>query len=234
MHHSRSALMWPSCLSPATWPSCRPPPPWWMPPSWRPTWPPWPRRGRASACDPTSRPTSAPNWPATSAAAATPGSPAPPSGRSRGWPPPGWAQDLLLANEVLDASRLGALVAAGARVTVAVDSPATVHAARRAGLREVLVDVNVGLPRCGCAPDDAGALADLARGAGLEVRGVMGYEGHAMIGGRPGRPGPPGRGEHGRAGTAPTPGGGPVPPPGGPAAATSTPRPPRCRPACTP
>jgi D-serine deaminase-like pyridoxal phosphate-dependent protein len=66
-------------------------------------------------------------------------------------------------------------------VTVAVDSPATVHAARRAGLREVLIDVNVGLPRCGCAPDDAGALAGLARGAGLEVRGVMGYEGHTMM-----------------------------------------------------
>ena len=89
-------------------------------------------------------------------------------------------EDLLLANEVLDASRLGALVAAGARVTVAVDSPATVLAAQRAGLREVLIDVNVGLPRCGCSPDDAGSLAELARGAGLEVRGVMGYEGHAM------------------------------------------------------
>src|SRR5271165_4597504 len=70
------------------------------------------------------------------------------------------------------------LVAAGARVTVAVDSPATVHAAQRAGLREVLIDVNVGLPRCGCSPDDAGSLADFARGAGLEVRGVMAYEGH--------------------------------------------------------
>ena len=93
----------------------------------------------------------------------------------------GLGQDLLLANEVLDASRLGALVAAGARVTVAVDSPAIVQAAQRAGLREVLVDVNVGLPRCGISPDDAGALAELARGAGLEVRGVMGYEGHAMI-----------------------------------------------------
>jgi Domain of unknown function (DUF1707)/Putative serine dehydratase domain/Alanine racemase, N-terminal domain len=82
---------------------------------------------------------------------------------------------------VLGASRLGALVAAGARVTVAVDSPATVYAAQRAGLREVLIDVNVGLPRCGCSPDDAGALAERARGAGLEVRGVMGYEGHTMM-----------------------------------------------------
>jgi D-serine deaminase-like pyridoxal phosphate-dependent protein len=93
----------------------------------------------------------------------------------------GLGQDLLLANEVLDASRLGALVAAGARVTVAVDSAAVVAAAARGGVREVLIDVNVGLPRCGCSPDEAGSLAELARGAGLEVRGVMGYEGHAMI-----------------------------------------------------
>ncbi|MFM7735858.1 MAG: alanine racemase, partial [Alphaproteobacteria bacterium] len=84
---------------------------------------------------------------------------------------------LLLANEVLDARRLGAL---DARVTVAVDSPETVAAAARGGVREVLIDVNVGLPRCGCAPADAGRIADLARRAGLSVRGVMGYEGQVV------------------------------------------------------
>ena len=45
----------------------------------------------------------------------------------------------------------------------------------------MLIDVNVGLPRCGCSPADAGGLAELARAAGLEVRGVMGYEGHTMM-----------------------------------------------------
>jgi len=45
----------------------------------------------------------------------------------------------------------------------------------------VLVDVDVGLPRCGCRPEDAGRLADLARRRGLGVRGVMGYEGHLMM-----------------------------------------------------
>ncbi len=89
----------------------------------------------------------------------------------------GLGDDLLLANEVLDARRLGRL---DARVTVAVDSPETVRAAVDGGVREVLVDVNVGLPRCGCAPEDAGRIADLARRAGLSVRGVMGYEGHVM------------------------------------------------------
>jgi D-threonine aldolase len=92
----------------------------------------------------------------------------------------GLGQDLLLANEVLDAGRVGALVAGGARVTVAVDSPETIEAAAAGGVREVVIDVNVGMPRCGCDPADAGRLAGLALNAGLEVRGVMGYEGHVV------------------------------------------------------
>jgi D-serine deaminase-like pyridoxal phosphate-dependent protein len=66
-------------------------------------------------------------------------------------------------------------------VTVAVDSEETVAAAAANGITRCLIDVNVGLPRCGVAPDRAGALADRARAAGLEVRGVMGYEGHLMM-----------------------------------------------------
>ena len=95
----------------------------------------------------------------------------------------GLGDDLLLANETLDPARLAALAAAreDALVTVAVDSEATVDAAASAGLRHVLIDVNVGLPRCGCAPADAGRLADHARRRGLDVRGVMGYEGHLMM-----------------------------------------------------
>jgi D-serine deaminase-like pyridoxal phosphate-dependent protein len=92
----------------------------------------------------------------------------------------GLGDDLLLANEVLDATRLRRLVAAGARITLAVDSEQTIAAAAAGGVREILIDVNVGLPRCGCAPEDAGKLADLARQRGLEVRGVMGYEGHVV------------------------------------------------------
>ncbi len=95
----------------------------------------------------------------------------------------GLGRDLLLANEVLDASRLGRLADGGHRVTVAVDSDATISAAAAGGIGEVLIDVNVGLMRCGCDPADAGRLADAARSAGLEVRGVMGYEGHLMMAG---------------------------------------------------
>ncbi|MFN8104867.1 MAG: alanine racemase [Acidimicrobiia bacterium] len=92
----------------------------------------------------------------------------------------GLGDDLLLANEVVDADRLRRLARLDARVTVAVDSVATVEAAARAGIREVLVDVDVGLPRCGCTPLDAGRIAEAAAGRGLEVRGVMGYEGHVV------------------------------------------------------
>ncbi len=77
-------------------------------------------------------------------------------------------------------ARLAAPGAIGARVTVAVDSEETIAAAAAAGVEEVVVDVNVGLPRCGCAPDAAGALAESARSRGLTVRGVMGYEGHVV------------------------------------------------------
>jgi len=95
--------------------------------------------------------------------------------------------DLLLANETLDGDRLGRLARAGADagilITTAIDSDATLDVAVRAAQiapLAVLIDVNVGLPRCGCLPSDAGRLADAARSAGLEVRGVMGYEGHVV------------------------------------------------------
>jgi len=93
----------------------------------------------------------------------------------------GLGDDLLLANESVDPVRLRALAECPGRVTVAVDSEATVDAAATNGIREILVDVNVYLPRCGCSPEDAPRIADRARAAGLEVRGVMGYEGHAVL-----------------------------------------------------
>lgn len=96
----------------------------------------------------------------------------------------GLGSDLLLANEVLDPTRLAVLGdlirQEQVRVAIAVDSEETVQAAAAGGIREVLVDVNVGLPRCGCDPLDAAMIASLARDRDLEVRGVMGYEGHAV------------------------------------------------------
>lgn len=96
----------------------------------------------------------------------------------------GVGSEMLLANESLDIRRLRSMsdaqLRSGVTVIVAVDSPETIDAAVSAGITDVLVDVNVGLPRCGCAPRDARALAERALSRGLVVRGVMGYEGHLM------------------------------------------------------
>jgi D-serine deaminase-like pyridoxal phosphate-dependent protein len=96
----------------------------------------------------------------------------------------GLGDDLLLANELVDPQLLATLAGLArtgrARVTIAVDSDETVEAAAAAGIPEVLVDVQVGMPRCGCKPEDAGRLGDLARSKGIDVRGVMGYEGHIV------------------------------------------------------
>lgn len=91
--------------------------------------------------------------------------------------------DFLLANETLDPLRLSALANAqdDALITVAVDSEETLFAADKAGIRNVMIDINVGLPRCGCQVSLAGRLADAARIRGITVRGVMGYEGHLMM-----------------------------------------------------
>jgi D-serine deaminase-like pyridoxal phosphate-dependent protein len=92
----------------------------------------------------------------------------------------GFTDDLLLANETVDPTRLRAMAECGARLTVAVDSDETVDAAAANGIREVLIDVDVMRARCGCAPEVAGQLANRARALGMTVRGVMGYEGHAV------------------------------------------------------
>ena len=92
----------------------------------------------------------------------------------------GLGEDLLLANEVLDhrpAPRCAGRAGHGGDRLAGDARPPP----RAGGVREVLVDVNVGLPRCGIAPERAGRLADEARAAGLTVRGVMGYEGHLML-----------------------------------------------------
>ena len=115
----------------------------------------------------------------------------------------GLATDMLLANEVVDARRLGALVEAGHRITLAVDSDATVEAAAAGGVREVVIDVCVDLPRCGCAPEDAGRLADLARRQGPRGPRRDGLRGpsHAVAG--PGGAPRSRRGVHGQAARGP-------------------------------
>jgi len=94
------------------------------------------------------------------------------------------AGDVLLANELIQPGKLARLAALArrARVTAAVDSAEGVLAlgqAARAAEVGVLVDVDVGLGRCGVAdPDAAVELGRLvARTPGLRLAGIMGYEG---------------------------------------------------------
>ncbi len=94
----------------------------------------------------------------------------------------GLGSDLLLANETVDPTRLRAMASLlnNSRITVAIDSDVTARIVAENGIKDVLIDVNVGMPRCGVLPDRAAALAAFAVSLGLNVRGVMGYEGHLM------------------------------------------------------
>ena len=102
----------------------------------------------------------------------------------------GGIQDILIANQVVGPRKIARLVnvAREAKLTVAVDDPANVaalgEAARSAGVSlGVLVEVNVGMDRCGVEPGEpALALSRVVREtAGLTYRGVMGYEGHTVM-----------------------------------------------------
>ncbi len=97
--------------------------------------------------------------------------------------------DVLIANEVVGPGKAARVAALAERldITVAVDSGFGLEdiaaAGRRTGVEiGVLVDVNVGLPRCGIAPGEpAVALAKLAdQTDGVRLRGLMGYEGHVV------------------------------------------------------
>lgn len=98
-------------------------------------------------------------------------------------------RDILVANQVvgpIKARRLAAL-AAQVDIMVAVDSIENVReldaAARAHGTHpRALIEVNVGMNRCGTEPGEATvALArEVAACEGLRFAGLMGYEGHCM------------------------------------------------------
>jgi D-serine deaminase-like pyridoxal phosphate-dependent protein len=97
--------------------------------------------------------------------------------------------DILIANEIIGPGKAdrAAALARSVALTVAVDSDEGLDdLARAAGATGteigVLVDVNVGLPRCGIAPGEpALTLARRVEAApGVRLRGLMGYEGHVV------------------------------------------------------
>ena len=98
--------------------------------------------------------------------------------------------EILIANEVVGSQKMRTLaaIARECRVIVALDdtgnAAALSQAAAAAGVElGVLVDVDVGLHRCGARTTQA--TLELAAAAtdlpGLVVRGVMGYEGHVVL-----------------------------------------------------
>lgn len=102
----------------------------------------------------------------------------------------GGVDDVLVANQVVGASkeRAAAQLAGRIRLTVAVDDVGNVDAlaaaAREAGtVLGALVEVDTGMGRAGARSiAEAVALArHVARADGVELRGVVGYEGHCML-----------------------------------------------------
>ncbi|NLG29159.1 MAG: DSD1 family PLP-dependent enzyme, partial [Chloroflexi bacterium] len=99
-------------------------------------------------------------------------------------------QDLLVANQVVGPEKIARLAALAAytRVLVAVDDADNAGAISSAAVARgvkvgVLLEIEVGMHRCGVAPGEpALALAQqLARLPGLQFEGLMGYEGHAVM-----------------------------------------------------
>jgi D-serine deaminase-like pyridoxal phosphate-dependent protein len=98
--------------------------------------------------------------------------------------------DLLIANEVVDEAKLArvATMARNACVTVAVDAPGPVESLSRRAVASgvtvgVLIDVDILLHRCGVGSvEEAKALAGVVeRLPGVELRGIMGYEGRVRL-----------------------------------------------------
>ena len=95
-------------------------------------------------------------------------------------------KEILIANEVVGESRLEQLreLLHHSSVIVAIDDQRVIsdmaRIQRNSKARfEVVVDINIGLNRCGVSPGEpVVALAKRAVEEGLIVRGVMGYDGH--------------------------------------------------------
>ena len=98
-------------------------------------------------------------------------------------------RDILIANEIVGPLKIGRLIALSARANpmVAVDSAENVrmlsaHAVGAGVTVRVLVEVDIGMGRCGVAPGQPAAdLAALVTSLpGLKFEGLQGYEGHCV------------------------------------------------------
>lgn len=97
---------------------------------------------------------------------------------------------VLIANQVvggLKIDRLMELLASGIEVVVAVESELNVReleegAARSRLTPQAIIEVDIGMHRCGTStPEETVALARRLAAGPVRYRGVMGYEGHAVL-----------------------------------------------------
>ena len=111
---------------------------------------------------------------------------------------------ILIANEIAGDKRAERLAELSklASVIVAIDNPkhardlSRVQRDRKSQV-EVVIDIDIGLGRCGVAPGEAAVqLAKCAAAEGLKLRGIMGYDGHFQV-----MPPTPARDEQVRAGS---------------------------------
>lgn len=97
---------------------------------------------------------------------------------------------ILMANQVVGPKkidRLMALLARGVDITVAIESDYNIEelaaGMSRSGQKPAaIIEVDSGMHRCGSTdPSETVRLARALSDAGIEYRGVMGYEGHAVL-----------------------------------------------------
>ncbi|MDZ7727378.1 MAG: DSD1 family PLP-dependent enzyme [Dehalococcoidia bacterium] len=97
---------------------------------------------------------------------------------------------ILMANQVVGSKkidRLMALLARGVDITVAVESQFNIDelaaGMQRSGqVASAIVEVDSGMHRCGTGePGETIGLARALQDAGIRYRGIMGYEGHAVL-----------------------------------------------------
>ena len=96
--------------------------------------------------------------------------------------------EILIPNQIVTPRKIRRLmsVATTTKTIVAVDSEANVSdlsdAASSFGVElGVIIEINVGMDRCGVEPDEAAVLASaIVKAPGLRFDGVMGYEGHTV------------------------------------------------------
>ncbi|HZC45740.1 MAG TPA: DSD1 family PLP-dependent enzyme [Candidatus Acidoferrum sp.] len=96
---------------------------------------------------------------------------------------------VLLANQIAGPTKIDRFFKAAARIDLigTVESEFNVReleagAARAGRAADVIIEIDTGMHRCGTeTPEETVELARRAKRAGLKYRGVMGYEGHAVL-----------------------------------------------------